>query len=180
MSETNTPAPEDPGKRLFDMVDSWDEGAVKTLCNTWGSRGEVMNWANPNKHGWTPLHRACVLPNITKMLLGTDAIEVNKGDNNGVTPLWLAAFNYQHKTVKALLAFKGTPGIDINKVPNGDVGSNTGKTPLAVANEGVAKDDDHIYAYEDVVKLLNDAGNKAGGKKKTRKSMKNKGKSRKK
>jgi ankyrin repeat protein len=69
------------------------------------------------------------------ILVSTPGCEVNKGDNDGWTPLWLAAFNGYPETVQALLA---APGIDLNKAPTGVDKRHIGKSPLTIAREEAA------------------------------------------
>jgi ankyrin repeat protein len=150
---------------------------VQALCERWGGDREVINWAHPGYGGTTPLNAAWDSPEITAILLGTPSCEVNKGDNDGKTPLWRAALNGQPETVQALLA---APGIDLNKAPYGGVyyvgGSMRpakGKSPLTISREKAAESEE---GYQDIVRLLERAGARPskGGKIKTRNNKRSK------
>ena len=108
---------------------------VQALCERWGGHGEVINWASP-RDGSTPLHEAYRSPQCTDILLSTPGCDVNKGDWDGQTPLWDAAYYGKPETVQALLA---APGIDLNKAPTGGDKRYIGKSPLTIARKMAAE-----------------------------------------
>jgi len=144
------PAPEGTGYQLWLAAFSGQVAKVQALCERWGGHGEVISWANPDNGGWTPLHAAYGSPQMTAILLSTPGCEVNKGDNNGETPLWKAAYWGKPETVQALLK---APGIDLNKAPTG--GRYIGKSPLTIARD---MDAEGWEGCQEVVRLLEGAG----------------------
>jgi len=165
------PAPkvEDKEQQLLLAAFNNREEVVKTLLDEWKKKdddvSEVINRSDPsNLAGYTPLHLASFYhnnPKMTKILVETKGIDVNKEDNAGRTPLWGAASRGHHQAVKELLA---APGIDLNKAPTGGYSGYIGKSPLTIAREEAAKG---RKGCQEVVKLLE----KRGGAKK-RKSIK--------
>jgi len=129
------PAPPDStGMLLWVAVNAKAVEYVRALCRDMSGQWDVLNWANPGNNGYTPLHVANDNPQCTALLLSTPGIDVNKVDNDGQTPLWLAAYNGQPETVQALLA---APGIDVNRAPRGM--SWSGMSPLTIAREMASK-----------------------------------------
>lgn len=172
------PAPEGTGRQLWYAADSGQVAQVQALCERWGGHGQVINWANPDDNGQTPLHATCDSdsPQCTAILVSTRGIDVNKGDNDGFTPLWYAAYNGLPETVQALLADKD---IDLNKAPtvgnyldsNNISHSALGKSPLVIAKDNPLGKG----GCEAVVTLLEappGGGATSGGKKNTKKSKK--------
>lgn len=88
---------------------------------------EVWKRYSLQKDGMTPLHRAAIEGNTERLellLLATPGIQPNKKDNDGWTPLCLAACNGHAGCVKALLR---VPGILVNEK------NNKGHTSLMLA-----------------------------------------------
>ena len=141
------PAPEGTGRQLWEAASRGQVDQVQALCERWGGHGEVISWAHPI-FGLTPLHKAYRSPQCTAILLSTPGCDVNKGTNDGQTPLWLAAYYGFPETVQALLA---APGIDINKAPTGGEEECIGKSPLIIAREGAARG---RGGCQEVVRLL--------------------------
>lgn len=100
---------------------------------------------------------------MTKILVETPGINVNKVDEFGRTPLWGAASVGHHKAVKELLDARG---IDLNKAPTTE-GYGKGMSPLTIAREKAANGEKGCKV---VVELLEAKGAKGGAKK--RKSIK--------
>lgn len=95
---------------------------VKTLL---GTKGIDVNTA-PEDSGWTPLHVAIANLEfeIIELLLAAGA-DVNKADNDGNTPLHVAASIVLNADIVEILL--EAPGIEINKR------NKNGKTPLALS-----------------------------------------------
>ena len=130
------PAPEGTGMQLWHAAYKGQVDQVQALCERWGGDGQVINWASPRDDGRTPLHEAYRSPQCTAILLSTPGCDVNKGDWDGQTPLWDAAYYGKPETVQALLA---APGIDLNKAPTGGDKRYIGKSPLTIARERAAE-----------------------------------------
>ena len=45
-----------PGQRIYDAAREGDMAALRPLVQEWSGREYVLNWANPDKMGYTPLH----------------------------------------------------------------------------------------------------------------------------
>lgn len=158
-----------PGQMLYVAAHNGQADKVKALCERWEGDGEVINWAHPYT-GNTPLYDAAYsIPECMDILLSTKGIDVNKGNKDGMTPLWKAAYMGEPETVQALLA---APGIDLNKAPTGGWKGNIGKSPLTIARENPGR----MNGCKEVVRLLEAAGAKPskGGKIKTRKNKRSK------
>ena len=147
------PAPEGTGRLLWVAAMYWQVDQVQALCEKWGGDEQVINWANPDRDGQTPLYMARDSPQMTAILLSTPGCDVNKGTNSGRTPLWWAASNCCPETVQALLA---APGIDLNKAPTEGGECCEGKSPLTMAREGAAWEE--RKSCQEVVRLLEGAG----------------------
>jgi len=170
---------------LWQAVEMGNVQEVKRLCKKWSGDKYIINWAHPEFFDSTPLHMALRSPKCTEILLSTLSIDVNKGDKDGHTPLWLAAYLGQTEIVQALLA---APGIDLNKAPTG--GKDKGKSPLTIVQEQTVaedrkKDEDAQTSIKilsklgKVANLLMDARAKTttlrkGGKNKTKKNKRSK------
>ena len=89
------------GKQLCDAVSVGDLEKLRLLTEKW-SGNNVLNWANPDDSGWTPLyiascngHSECV-----NVLKAVPNIDFNKADNYSFTPLHAASYNGHIECVK--------------------------------------------------------------------------------
>ena len=56
------------GKHIYDAAEKGDMAALRLLLETW--RGSaVLNWADLDSHGWTPLHIGCISGNMEAVRL---------------------------------------------------------------------------------------------------------------
>ena len=109
---------------------------MRGLCEKWGGKREVVNWANPDEvelgggrcKGTTSLFIASDNghTDVVRVLVSLPGIDINKADNGGWTPLRAASRSGHTDVVRVLVSL---PGIDINKADN------YGRTPLGVANK---------------------------------------------
>jgi L,D-peptidoglycan transpeptidase YkuD (ErfK/YbiS/YcfS/YnhG family) len=67
---------------------------------------------------------------VVELLLGKDGVDVNKANNDGLTPLFRASQMGHEKVVELLL---GKDGVDVNKA------NDDGDTPLMVAAHGIVR-----------------------------------------
>ena len=78
------------------------------------------NPSTPNARLWTPLHVAMqtddesYMIEITELLLGTEAIDIDARQQNGATPLYLAVQQRRADVVDILLCAGATPDICTN------------------------------------------------------------------
>jgi hypothetical protein len=77
---------------------------------------------------------------VVELLLGKDGVDVNKTDNYGVAPLFIASRKGHQNVVKLLLE---KADVKVNE-PNFD-----GKTPLMVAAHGIVRNLLWNYIYGD-------------------------------
>jgi len=141
---SSDPETEAAGRELYEAASDGNYPEVRSLSRKWKENPSVLNWANPDDNGKTPLHAAFGHDTCMSTLTNTPGIDVNKWDNDGITPLWMAAHECRPDIIKILLA---APGIDINKAPTG--GEYNGMSPLYIANTR-----DNSPECREVVKLL--------------------------
>ena len=79
-------------------------------------------------------------------MIGTAGVDLNLADNDGWSPLWIAAYCGSTQSVRVLLSAKER-GLDLNQKPTR--GGHIGKTPLRIARE---------KKKAEVVALLEEAG----------------------
>jgi len=114
------------GKAIYKAAKEGDLATLQRLSEEWMGN-DVMNWANPDHFGRTPLFSASSKghTDIVKVLVSLPGIDINKADKNDVTPLLVACYKGRTDIVKVLVSL---PGIDINKASSND------RTPLGVAD----------------------------------------------
>ena len=118
------------GKAIWQAAEKGDVKAMRAFSEEWMGN-DIINWANPDKDGWTPLRVASVngRTDVVKVLASLPGIDINKPNNDGYTPLCAASYRCHTDVVKVLVSL---PGIDINKA------GNDGRTPLrAASNEEI-------------------------------------------
>ena len=152
-----------PGFTLWKAVNENDSNKVKGLCDKYKNVDSVLNWTD-DENGETPLHRAITNNSdntaITRILVNTPGVDVNKQNNYGWTPLFFASSAGLPSVVTELLQHKD---IDINISPTSGIYEN--QTPLQIATRYSDEE-----GYKEVVDILKKF--KRGGKMKKTKRKK--------
>ena len=89
----DAPAPAGTGKQLKEAAAGGDSAQVSSMAADW-SWNDVLNWADKDDSGLTPLLAACSKGHVScaSILLDTPGLDVNKGDSRGSTALkWACA-----------------------------------------------------------------------------------------
>lgn len=106
------------GPALWEAVEYNNIEEVSKLCDLYKNDESVINFSSPviRHYGQTLLIRAIVNKNeaIAERLISCPSININKQDNCGGTPLWVAVFKHIPNIVKKL--FEKKP---LLIVPNG-------------------------------------------------------------
>jgi hypothetical protein len=100
-------------KQLWSAAEEGDLEAVRGMCEKWGGREDVVNWANPAIvvlsgipcADTTSLFAASIKghTDVVKVLVSLPGIDINKAAKNDVTPLGVA----DNEEIKAILRAKG-------------------------------------------------------------------------
>ena len=68
------------GKQLWEAASKGRADEVRAIVQEWGAEGSVVNWANPDDGGWTPLYAAAAEGHheCLTLLLAAPGIAVNQ------------------------------------------------------------------------------------------------------
>ena len=123
-------------KTMLLAVQSWSVEIVRLLLDSGADKNFVMK----DSGGWGALHHAAAYGalDMVRFLLDSN-IEMNNGDDEGLTPLHLASRGNNTEVVRVLLDAGATPNAAMND----------GATPLHLASR---------YKNTEVVRALLDAG----------------------
>ena len=107
---------------------------MRTLCSEWAGNTDALNWRG--SVGDTPLIIACAYDHheVVSVLIGTAGVDLNMANNDGWSPLWVAAYFGYTQSVRVLLSAKER-GLDLNQKPTSGNEDYIGKTPLKIARE---------------------------------------------
>ena len=98
---------EGTGKRLYDAASNGMDDEVRDLSTEWAGNTAILNFKDST--GKTALFWACSneLPKTAAILITTSGVGVNEVDDNGQSPLWIAAYECNPDIVGMLLSVKG-------------------------------------------------------------------------
>jgi Ankyrin repeats (3 copies) len=98
---------EGTGKRLHDAARNSMDDEVRDLSTEWAGNAAILNFKDST--GKTALFWACSNEYLetAAILITTSGVGVNEVDDNGQSPLWIAAYECNREIVGMLLSVKG-------------------------------------------------------------------------